>query len=68
MLPLSLLPPHPTRVNHFVDANEMVLKIKASTLLHAEASFLSIYMLKTRDLGAPAHPPLYQFNEEPKQR
>ena len=43
----------------------MVIKIKASTLLHAEASFLSIYMLKPRDLGAPAHPSLYQFNEEP---
>ena len=46
----------------------MGIKIKASTLLHAEASFLSIYMLKPRDLGAPAHPSLYQFNEEPKQR
>ena len=46
----------------------MVLTIKASTLLHAEASFLSIYMLKPSDLGAPAHPSLYQFNEEPEQR
>ena len=63
MLPLSLLPP--PRVNPLVNANDMVLTIKASTLLHAEASFLSIYMLKPRDLGAPAHPSLYQFNEEP---
>ena len=58
----------PSRVNHFVDINDMVIKIKASTLLHAEASLASIYLLKPCDLGAPAHPSLYQFNEEPKQR
>lgn len=39
----------------------MVLMIKASMLLHAEASFPSIYMLKPCDLGAPAHPPQNQF-------
>lgn len=43
MLPLSLLSPHPTRVNHFVNSNDMVTKIKASTILHAEASLTSIY-------------------------
>nr|DAJ81807.1 MAG TPA: hypothetical protein [Caudoviricetes sp.] len=41
MLPLSLSPP--PRVNHFVNSNDMVLTIKASTLLHAEASLTSIY-------------------------
>ena len=41
MLPLSLLPP--PRVNHFVNSNDMVLTIKASTLSHAEASLSSVY-------------------------
>ena len=48
MLPLSLLPP--PRVNHLVNANDMVLTIKASTLLHAEASLTSIYLLKLQRL------------------
>lgn len=45
MLPLSLSPP--PRVNHFVNSNDMVTKIKASTILHAEASLTSIYLAKT---------------------
>ena len=30
----------PPRVNHLVNGNDMVLTIKASTLLHAEASII----------------------------
>lgn len=32
--------PSSSRVNHFVNSNDMVLTIKASTLLHAEASII----------------------------
>ena len=48
MLPLSLSPP--PRVNHFVNSNDMVTKIKASTILHAEASLTSMNPLKLQRL------------------
>ena len=43
----------------------MVKKIKASTLLNAEASLSHLSIpSKTCDLGAPAHPSPYQLNKE----
>lgn len=59
---------HYHRVNHIVDVNDMVIKIKASTLFTPRPLSHIYIPSKTLRLGAPAHPPLYQFNEESKQR
>ena len=62
MLPIN------SRVNHFVNAYDMV-KDQGLDAIYAEASLSHIYIpSKTPRLGAPAHPPLYLFNEESEQR
>lgn len=64
MLPLSL---SDSRINHFVNTSDIV-KIKASTLFTPRPLSHIYTPSKTPRLGAPAHPPLYLFNEETEQR